>query len=135
MEVSVCRIAHFNAAHRLHNENLSAAENDKLFGKCNHPNYHGHNYKIEVWLTGKINPLTGYVMDLKDLKQLIETEIEDRFDHKNLNLDTAEFKNLNPTAENICVVCWNLLRKKLNPEFKLKVILHETERNLVSFEG
>lgn len=135
MPVSVCRIAHFNAAHRLHNRLLNDEENTRLFGKCNNPNYHGHNYKLEVWVTGEINPQTGYVVDLKILKELIEQEIENRFDHKNLNLDTAEFKNLNPTAENICVICWKLLRNKLDASLTLKIRLYETERNIVEFEG
>lgn len=135
MPVSVCRIAHFNAAHRLHNPALSDHENSTLFGKCNNPSYHGHNYKLEVWVTGEIDPKTGYVIDLKILKDHIEQEIENRFDHKNLNLDTEEFKSLNPTAENICVVCWKLLRAKLDKGLKLKIRLYETERNIVEFEG
>lgn len=135
MYVSVCRKAHFNAAHRLHNPAFSEQENQTLFGKCNNPNFHGHNYTLEVWVKGQIDPQTGYVIDLKILKDLIETEVENRFDHKNLNLDTAEFKNLNPTAENICVVCWKLIRTKLNPHLTLKVRLYETERNIVEYEG
>ncbi len=135
MPVSVCRKAHFNAAHRLHNPAFSESENQVLFGKCNNPNFHGHNYTLEVWVKGEIDPQTGYVIDLKILKDLIESEIEDRFDHKNLNLDTSEFKSLNPTAENICVVCWKLLRQKINPHLSLKVRLYETERNIVEYEG
>lgn len=135
MLVSVCRKAHFNAAHRLHNPQFSEDENQKIFGKCNNPNFHGHNYVLEVWVKGPIDPSTGYVIDLKILKDLIETEIENRFDHKNLNLDTVEFKTLNPTAENICVVCWQLLRAKVNSHLDLKVRLYETERNSVEFEG
>lgn len=135
MPVSVCRKAHFNAAHRLHNPAFSESENQVLFGKCNNPNFHGHNYTLEVWVKGEIDPQTGYVIDLKILKDLIESEIEDRFDHKNLNLDTSEFKSLNPTAENICVVCWKLLREKINPHLSLKVRLYETERNIVEYEG
>jgi 6-pyruvoyltetrahydropterin/6-carboxytetrahydropterin synthase len=135
MKVSVCRKAHFNAAHRLHNPKWSDSENARIFGKCGNPNFHGHNYVLEVWVTGAIDPETGFVIDLKILKELVETEIEARFDHKNLNIDTEEFKNLNPTAENICVVTWNLLRAKLDSKFDLKVRLHETERNSVEYPG
>ena len=135
MKVSVCRKAHFNAAHRLHNPEWPDEKNWEIFGKCNNPNYHGHNYLLEVWVKGEIDPETGYLIDLKILKELIETEIEERFDHKNLNLDTVEFKKLNPTAENICVVIWKLLRAKLAPKFELKVRLYETERNIVEFDG
>lgn len=135
MKVSVCRKAHFNAAHRLYNPAWDMAKNDTIFGKCNNPNFHGHNYGLEVWLTGEIDPETGMVIDLKILKDLIEVEIEDRFDHKNLNLDTEEFKTLIPTAENICVVIWELLRAKIDPKLDLKVRLFETERNVVEFNG
>ena len=135
MKVSVCRKAYFNAAHRLHNPAWPDAENAKIFGKCGNPNYHGHNYVLEVWVTGEIDPATGFVIDLKILKELIETEIENRFDHKNLNLDTVEFKTVNPTAENICVVSWQLLRAKLTPSLALKVRLYETERNSVEYAG
>jgi 6-pyruvoyltetrahydropterin/6-carboxytetrahydropterin synthase len=135
MKVSVCRKAHFNAAHRLHNPEWSDEKNQEIFGKCNNPHYHGHNYLLEVWLKGEIDPETGYLIDLKILKDLIKTEIEDRFDHKNLNLQTEEFKNLNPTAENICVVIWNLLKAKLDDKYELKVRLFETERNIVEYDG
>lgn len=135
MKVSVCRKAHFNSAHRLYNSNWSESENLKIFGKCSNANYHGHNYLLEVWVTGEIDPKTGFVMDLKILKDLVETEIENRFDHKNLNLDTVEFKALNPTAENICVVTWKILRAKLNSNLTLKVRLYETERNIVEYAG
>ncbi len=135
MKVSVCRKAHFNAAHRLYNPNWSFQQNQKIFGKCNNPSYHGHNYNLEVWVKGEINPETGYVIDIKDLKAIIKSEIEDRFDHKNLNLDTVEFKNLNPTAENIVVVIWQLLKAKLNPKLELRVVLYETERNVVEYTG
>ncbi len=135
MKVSICRIAHFNAAHRLFNKNWSFEKNQKVFGKCNNPNYHGHNYKLEVWLTGPIDAETGYVYDLGNLKTLVKEEIEDRFDHKNLNLDTIEFKELNPTAENIVVVIWNILRAKLAAELDLRVKLFETERNIVEYTG
>lgn len=133
MRVSVCRKAHFNAAHRLHNEAWSEEKNKTVFGKCNNPNYHGHNYQLEVWVSGEINVDTGYLIDLKILSEIIEQEVENRFDHKNLNLDTEEFKHLNPTAENICVVIWNLIRAKLDNDLDLKVRLFETERNIVEF--
>lgn len=133
MKISVCRKAHFNAAHRLHNADWDDAKNKAIFGKCNNPNYHGHNYQLEVWVSGEIDEKTGYLIDLKILNQLIEVEIEDRFDHKNLNLDTEEFKTLNPTAENICVVIWNLLRDKLDASLDLKVRLFETDRNVVEY--
>jgi len=135
MDISVCRVAHFNAAHRLYNKDWSFEKNQTVFGKCNNPNYHGHNYKLEVWLTGPIDPETGYVIDLGDLKKIIKTEVEDRFDHKNLNLDTEEFHSLNPTAENISVVIWNILRAAIPNHLKLKVRLYETERNVVECNG
>jgi 6-pyruvoyltetrahydropterin/6-carboxytetrahydropterin synthase len=135
MKVSVCRKAHFNAAHRLYNPNWSFDKNQIVFGKCNNPNFHGHNYNLEVWVKGEIDLETGYVIDLKILKDIIQTEVEDKFDHKNLNEDTVEFKNLIPTAENISVVIWKLIKAKLNPDFELKIRLYETERNVVEFEG
>ena len=135
MKVSVCRKAHFNAAHRLYNPDWSFDKNQTVFGKCNNPNFHGHNYNLEVWVKGEIDPETGYVIDLKILKDIIKSEVEDKFDHKNLNEDTVEFKNLIPTAENISVVIWNLIKEKLNPDFNLKIRLYETERNVVEFEG
>ena len=135
MLVSVCRKAHFNAAHRLFNPSFSDAENERIFGKCNNPNFHGHNYTLEVWVKGPVDPQTGFVIDLKILKELIEAEIEDRFDHKNLNLVTEAFKTLIPTAENICIVCWQLLRAKLDTTLALTVRLYETERNIVEYAG
>ena len=135
MQVSVCRVAHFNAAHRLYNQNWNFEKNQAVFGKCNNPNYHGHNYKLEVWVTGPVNPETGYVIDLGRLKSIIQSEVEDRFDHKNLNEDTEEFRNLNPTAENIAVVIWNLLSQKLPKNVSLRVKLYETERNIVEYSG
>jgi 6-pyruvoyltetrahydropterin/6-carboxytetrahydropterin synthase len=135
MKVTVCRKAHFNAAHRLHNPGWSAQQNEEAFGKCNNPYYHGHNYELVVCVTGEIDPKTGYVVDMKWLADLIELEIENRFDHKNLNEQTVEFKNLNPTAENIAVVIWQLLRKQLNDALTLKVILYETPRNFVEYSG
>lgn len=135
MNISVCRVAHFNAAHRLYNKNWSFEKNEATFGKCNNPNFHGHNYKLEVWVTGPIDITTGYVMDLGVLKTVIKTEIEDRFDHKNLNVETKEFQNLNPTAENISVVIWQLLKAALPAHLELKIRLYETERNIVECNG
>jgi 6-pyruvoyltetrahydropterin/6-carboxytetrahydropterin synthase len=133
MRVSVFRTAHFNAAHRLHNPAWSEDKNREVFGLCNNPNYHGHNYELEVKVTGEVDPETGYLIDLKDLKTLIEEQIEKRFDHKNLNLDTEEFKNLNPTAEHICYVIWQILRAHLPERFDLAVRLYETPRNYVEY--
>ena len=135
MRVTISRKAHFNAAHRLYRKDWTFEQNDAVFGKCNNPNYHGHNYELIVSVTGEIDSETGYVMDLKVLSDIIELEVEEYLDHKNLNLDVAEFKNLNPTAENISVVIWNKLRSKINPEHQLEVILYETPRNFVSYKG
>ena len=135
MKVTVSRKAHFNAAHRLHNPQWDAATNQQVFGKCNNANFHGHNYQLIVHVTGPIDPQTGYVMDMKVLADLIDEEVCERFDHKNLNIDTEEFRELNPTAENICVVIWQLLRAKINNPFELKVTLYETERNYVEYAG
>jgi len=131
----VCRRATFNAAHRLFRKDWSDEKNNAVFGKCNNPNFHGHNYILEVWIEGAIDPATGYVIDLKIVKDLIKNEITDRFDHKNLNLDCKEFLNLNPTAENIAVVCWNLLRTELDAKYELSIKLWETENNLVEYNG
>ncbi len=135
MKVSVFRKEHFNCAHRLHNPTWSDEKNEKVFGKCNNPNYHGHNYNLIVELKGEINPDTGYVYDMKLLSDLIKEEVLNKFDHKNLNLDTEEFKELNPTAENISVVIWQKLRDKIDSKFELKVKLYETERNFVEYDG
>ena len=135
MKITVCRKEHFNAAHRLHNPLWDEEKNRAVFGKCNNPHYHGHNYDLVVKLTGEIDPDTGYVYDMKKLSDLIKVEILAKFDHKNLNLDTDSFKNLNPTAENIAIVVWNLLRLKIRPEFMLSVTLYETERNYVEYNG
>lgn len=131
----VCRRATFNAAHRLFRKDWSDEKNNAVFGKCNNPNFHGHNYILEVWIEGAIDPATGYVIDLKIVKDLIKNEITDRFDHKNLNLDCKEFLNLNPTAENIAVVCWDLLRTELDTKYELSIKLWETENNLVEYNG
>ncbi len=133
MIVSVFRKAHFNAAHRLHNPDWDDETNRKVFGKCNNPHYHGHNYDLIVKVTGEIDPRTGYVVDMKILKDMIKEHVLDRFDHKNLNLETEEFKNLNPTAENIAVVIYNLLREQLQDTLDLTVRLYETERNFVEY--
>lgn len=133
MKVSVYRKAHFNAAHRLHNPAWSDEKNAKIFGLCNNVNYHGHNYELVVKVTGEIDPETGYVYDLGILNNMIKTHIENRFDHKNLNLDCVEFKDLNPTAENIVVVIWKILRGQLEEQFDLKIRLYETPRNFVEF--
>ena len=133
MKIAVFRKAHFNAAHRLYNKNWSDEKNDAIFGLCNNPNYHGHNYELEVKVIGEVDPETGYLIDLKVLKDLIKSQVEDRFDHKNLNLDTEEFKELNPTAENICFVIWKILRAELDSKFELVVRLYETPRNYVEY--
>lgn len=135
MKVTVSRKAHFNAAHRLYRKDWPADKNDLVFGKCNNPNFHGHNYELIVSVTGKINPDTGYVIDIKDLADIILEEVERPFDHKNLNLDVPEFSDLNPTAENIAVVIWNKIRKRIASEMELEVILYETPRNFVSYKG
>jgi 6-pyruvoyltetrahydropterin/6-carboxytetrahydropterin synthase len=133
MRVAVFRKEHFNAAHRLDNPTLSAEANAELFGKCNLPHYHGHNYELIVQVTGEIDPATGFVMDMKKLKDIVWKHALHRFDHKNLNLDTEEFKNLNPTAENIAVVIYNLIRPHIDASKDLKLRLYETERNFVEY--
>lgn len=133
MKVKVSRKEHFNAAHRLYNQNWPEDKNKDVFGKCFSPNFHGHNYEIIVSVLGHPDPETGYVFDMKILSDLIKKHVLDQFDHKNLNLDTEYFKNLNPTAENIVVVIWNILREKIDKKLELKVILYETERNSVEY--
>lgn len=135
MKVTVHRHAHFNAAHRLYRKDWSEEQNDSVFGKCNNPNFHGHNYELIVGVKGEIDPQTGYVIDMKVLKDIIEEEVELPFDHKNLNLDVPEFKNLNPTAENIAVVIWNRMRKRIDSKMELEVVLYETPRNFVTYKG
>jgi len=132
-KVAVYRKEHFNAAHRLHNPMWDEATNDKVFGKCNNPNFHGHNYELIVRLTGVPDAETGYVYDMKLLSDLIRESVLERFDHKNLNLDTPEFKDLNPSAENIVIVIYNILRAKIEPRFELSIRLYETERNFVEY--
>jgi 6-pyruvoyltetrahydropterin/6-carboxytetrahydropterin synthase len=132
-KVSVFRKEHFNAAHRLHNPTWTVERNKAVFGLCNNENYHGHNYELIVQVTGEIDKETGYVIDMKLLSDLIKEEILNKFDHKNLNLDTQEFQSLIPSAENIAVVCYELLRKKLDQHLDLKIRLYETERNFVEY--
>jgi len=135
MRVTVNRKAHFNAAHRLYRKDWSFEKNDEIFGKCNNPNFHGHNYELIASVTGEIDKETGYVIDVKVLKDIIKSEVEDAFDHKNLNVEVPEFKDLNPTAENIVVVIYNKIKPKLNPDFDLEITLYETPRNFVSYSG
>jgi 6-pyruvoyltetrahydropterin/6-carboxytetrahydropterin synthase len=132
-KVSVYRKEHFNAAHRLHNPNWDDATNREVFGKCNNPHYHGHNYELIVKVTGIPHPETGYVMDMKVLSDIIQKEVVERFDHKNFNEDCKEFAQLNPTAENIAIVIYNLLKDKIDPALDLQVRLYETERNFVEY--
>lgn len=135
MKVTVSRRAHFNAAHRLYRPDWTEERNDAVFGKCNNPNFHGHNYELVASVTGEIDQETGFVMDVKELADLIKRHVEDAFDHKNLNLDVADFARLNPTAENIAVVIWNRLRPHIPVDKKLEVTLYETPRNFVSYNG
>ncbi len=135
MKVTVSRKAHFNAAHRLYRKDWSFEKNDETFGKCNNPNFHGHNYELIASVTGEIDPETGYVIDMKVLKDIIKNEVEDAFDHKNLNLEVPEFKDLNPTAENIVVVIYNKMKSKLASNLELEITLYETLRNFVSYSG
>lgn len=133
MKISVSRKEHFNAAHRLFNSAWSTEKNWDVFGKCSLPNYHGHNYEVVITVTGYPDAETGYVIDMKWLSDLVKEHVSSRFDHKNLNLDVPEFKSLNPTAENIVVVIWNILRPHINPTLHLKIKLYETERNFVEY--
>ncbi len=132
-KVAVFRKEHFNAAHRLHNPAWDAEKNYSVFGKCNNPNYHGHNYDLIVKVIGEPNPETGYVIDLKMLSDLIKENVLIKFDHKNLNLDTKEFKDLNPTAENIAIVIYKILREKIDSKLDIQIRLYETERNYVEY--
>jgi len=132
-KVAVYRKEHFNAAHRLHNAAWTEEVNDRVFGKCNNPNYHGHNYDLVVKVTGEPDPETGYVIDLKILSDIVAAKVLNRFDHKNLNLDVPEFKKLNPTAENIAIVIFNLIRPEIDERFDVQVRLYETERNFVEY--
>ncbi|OUT99153.1 MAG: 6-pyruvoyl tetrahydrobiopterin synthase [Flammeovirgaceae bacterium TMED32] len=132
-KVSIFRKEHFNAAHRLHNPSLSDTENAKIFGRCNNANYHGHNYDLIVKLMGEVDATTGYVYDMKLLSDIIKENILDRFDHKNLNLDVKEFESLNPTAENIAITIYEILKSKIEKRYEIKILLYETERNFVEY--
>lgn len=133
--VTACRKVHFNATHRLHNPNWNDEMNEKVFGKCNNENYHGHNYDLIVKVTGPVDPETGYVIDLKILNDIIRQSIIERYDHKNLYLDLIDFKDLNPSAENISIKIWHILRERIDKKLELKVQLFETERNFVEYSG
>ncbi len=133
MKIAVFRKSHFNAAHRLYNADWTHEKNMEVFGVCTSPNFHGHNYDLEVKVVGEIDPVTGMVINLKTLSAIIREEVEDRFDHKNLNLDVDDFKDLNPTAENICIVIWQILRDKLDKDYEITVRLYETPRNFVEY--
>jgi 6-pyruvoyltetrahydropterin/6-carboxytetrahydropterin synthase len=135
MSSTVFRKAHFNAAHRLFRKEWSDEKNLEVFGKCSNPNYHGHNYELEIGVTGDIDPETGFVIDLAILKAIIKEEVETPFDHKNLNLEVEAFKELNPTVENIAMVIWNKLRKRLDVSYEVSVKLYETPRNFVIYTG
>jgi 6-pyruvoyltetrahydropterin/6-carboxytetrahydropterin synthase len=135
MRVTVSRRAHFNAAHRLYRKDWSFEKNNEVFGLCNNPNYHGHNYELIANVTGEIDQETGFVIDVKILKDIIKAEVENAFDHKNLNLDVPEFKDLNPTAENIAVIIYNKIKAKLDSKFDLEIVLYETPRNFVTYSG
>ncbi|MBN2480691.1 MAG: 6-carboxytetrahydropterin synthase [Bacteroidales bacterium] len=135
MKVTVCRKSHFNAAHRLCNAAWDDSRNESVFGVCNNPNYHGHNYDLVVKLTGEVDHGTGYVFDMKQLKEIIKKHVIKRYDHKNLNLDVEDFKSINPTAENIAISIWNIMRAHIDSKFSIQVILYETERNFVEYSG
>ena len=135
MKVTVCRESHFNAAHRIYNKAWNDEKNREVFGLCSMPNYHGHNYDLVVKLTGEIDPETGYVFDMKRLKEIIDENIVNRYDHKNLNLDVPDFADTIPSAENIAVSIWNILRKQISGEYTIQVILYETPRNFVEYAG
>ncbi len=135
MSLTVYRKAHFNAAHRLFRKDWDDAKNLEVFGKCSNPNYHGHNYELEVGITGEVDPETGFLMDLKILSDVIREEVEDSFDHKNLNIEVVEFKNLNPTVENIAIVIWKKIRNRIDLKYGVSVKLYETPRNFVVYNG
>lgn len=135
MRVTVSRKAHFNAAHRLYRKDWSMEKNQEVFGKCNNPNFHGHNYELIVSVTGEVDAATGYVIDTKILSDLIKEHIEEAFDHKNLNEDVPEFAALNPTAEHIAYIIWNKLRVLIANDKELEITLYETPRNFVTYKG
>ena len=135
MKVTVCRESHFNAAHRIFNPAWDDRKNEEIFGLCALPNYHGHNYDLIVKLTGEVNPDTGYVFDMKVLKEIVEEHIVSRYDHRNLNLDVEDFKTSIPSAENIAIAIWNTLRDKIDQAYSIQVVLYETKRNFVEYSG
>jgi len=135
MKMTIYRKAHFNAAHRIYRKDWSDEQNLEVFGKCSNPNFHGHNYELIVGVTGSINPETGYIIDLKILKDIIKNEVEDAFDHKNLNIEVPEFKTLNPTVEHIAIVIYNKIKKAMAPEYDIEIKLFETPRNFVVYKG
>ena len=135
MSLTVYRKAHFNAAHRLYRDDWNEEKNISVFGKCSNPNFHGHNYELEVGISGEIDNETGFLIDIEKLKCIIKEEVEDYLDHKNLNIDIPDFKSLNPTMENIVIVIWNRLRKKLEKKYEVSVKLFETPRNFVVYNG
>ena len=135
MKVTICRKAHFNATHRLHNPHWSEEKNQQVFGICNGKNYHGHNYELIVKLTGEVDPETGLVYDFKKLSELIKTQVEARYDHKNLYEDVEDFKDLNPSTENMAIKIWEILRSHLDEKFDLNITLYETPRNFVEYAG
>ena len=135
MSLTIFRKTHFNAAHRLFKKDWDDTKNFEVFGKCSNPNYHGHNYELEVGVTGTIDLETGFLLDIKILKQILKEEVEDAFDHKNLNIEVSEFKNLNPTVENIAIVIWNKIRRRLGRQYDISVKLYETPRNFVIYTG
>lgn len=135
MSLTVYRKAYFNAAHRLFREEWDDVKNFEVFGKCSNPNYHGHNYELEVGISGELDPTTGFLMNLKVLSRIIKEEIEDSFDHKNLNIEVPEFKNMNPTVENIAIVIWEKLRQRIDHKFDISIKLYETPRNFVVYTG
>ena len=133
--MKICRRETFNSAHRLFRPDWSDEKNLDVFGKCSYPNYHGHNYALEVWVDGAVDQETGFVIDLKTLKKIIQDEVCDRFDHRNLNLDCKEFEGVIPTTENIAIVIWNILRSKIDSKFQIEIHLSETEKNKVVYSG
>jgi len=135
MRVTINRKSHFNAAHRLYRKDWDDAKNEAVFGKCSNPNFHGHNYELIVGVTGEINKETGYVIDIKRLKDVIKEEVENAFDHKNLNIEVKEFKDLNPTVENIAVVIYNKIKPKFESHLDIEITLYETPRNFVNYSG
>ncbi len=133
MRIAVFRKAHFNAAHRLHNPAWSEEKNAEVYGLCNNANYHGHNYELEVKVVGEVDPETGYLIDLKILKDIIKSKIEDKFDHKNLNLDIPEFKEMLTSTENFCYLIWDIMQKELGDQYEVTIKLWETPRNYVQY--